>query len=152
MYSKQVANLDESDAAPLADFLQVAVVCHLLNWGVLLHEPLSGRVGFFSRFSTGCHTCLWTGLGWLEFSVFQCLPNYAWADVNCGRSGRAKWWNTLIKETQPRSTSRWDNLYFYSQAWKSNSLFLTIINFQIPLKVTISPRGIDSHITHSWSY
>ena len=58
MYSKQVANLDESDAAPLADFLQVAVVCHLLNWGVLLHEPLSGRVGFFSRFSTGCHTCL----------------------------------------------------------------------------------------------
>ena len=39
----EAANLDESDAAPLADLLRVAVVCHLVKWGVLLHEPSSGR-------------------------------------------------------------------------------------------------------------
>ena len=39
----EAANLDESDAAPLADLLRVAVVCHLVKWDVLLHEPSSGK-------------------------------------------------------------------------------------------------------------
>ena len=35
-------DLDESDAAPLGDLVHVAVVRHLLDGGVLLHEPVEG--------------------------------------------------------------------------------------------------------------
>ena len=37
--------------------------------------------------------CSWTGLGWLEFCAFHCLPNSAWADGNLAEAARswARW-------------------------------------------------------------
>ena len=41
-------DLDESDAAPLGDLVHVAVVRHLLDGGVLLHEPVGGVEDYLS--------------------------------------------------------------------------------------------------------
>ena len=58
--------------------------------------------------------CSWTRLGLLEFLVFHCLPNSAWADGNLAEvAGQlSKMGGTPnSKSTQPRSKSTWDTLY-----------------------------------------
>ena len=64
--------------------------------------------------NTRCPICSWTGLGWLGFWVFHCVPDSASADWEFGRSG----WlagqdggTPKSKSTQPRSSSKWDTLY-----------------------------------------